>query len=60
MFDCFGVRFVPIFSQKSQTFKMAKQAGKKDKHGHNFIIFSQATGQTWYHTSAYHLSTLDI
>ena len=29
-----------------------------DKHGHNFVIFSQATGQTWNHTSAYHLSTL--
>ena len=28
---------------------MAKKAGKKDKHGHNFIIFSQAAGQTWYH-----------
>ena len=37
---------------------MTKQTGKKDKHGHNFIIFSQATGQTWYHTSAYHLSAL--
>ena len=30
-----------------------------DKHGHNFVIFSQATGQTWNHTSAYHLSTLE-
>ena len=30
-----------------------------DKHGHNFVIFSQATGRTWNHTSAYHLSTLD-
>ena len=30
-----------------------------DKHGHNFAIFSQATGQTWNHTSAYHLSTLE-
>ena len=29
-----------------------------DKRGHNFVIFSQATGQTWNHTSAYHLSTL--
>ena len=37
---------------------MAKKAGKKDKHGHNFIIFSQATGQTWYHISAHHLSAL--
>ena len=24
----------------------------------NFTIFSQATGQTWHHTSAYHLSAL--
>ena len=31
-----------------------------DKHGHNFVIFSQATGQTWNHTSAYHLSTLEV
>ena len=37
---------------------MAKKAGKKDKHGHNFVIFSQATGQTWHHTNAYHLSAL--
>ena len=33
--------------------------GKLDKHGHNFVIFSQATGQTWNHTNAYHLSTLE-
>ena len=33
MFDCFGVRFVPLFLKKSQTFKMAKRAGK--------------IGQTW-------------
>ena len=39
---------------------MAKKAGKKDKHGHNFIIFSQATGQTWYHISTHHLSALGI
>ena len=58
MFDCFGVMFVPLFSKKSQTSKMAKKAGKKDKHGHNSIIFSQVTGQTWCHTSAYHLSAL--
>ena len=38
---------------------MAKKPGKLDKHGHNFVIFSQATGQTWNHTSAYHLSTLE-
>ena len=37
---------------------MAKKPGKLDKHGHNFVIFSQAIGQTWNHTSAYHLSTL--
>ena len=29
MFDCFGVRFVPLFSKKSQTFKMAKKQGKR-------------------------------
>ena len=39
---------------------MAKKGGKIDKHGHNFIIFSQANGQTWYHTSAYHLSPLEF
>ena len=41
---------------KSQTFKIAKKPGKLDKHGPNLVIFSQATGQTWYHTNAYHLS----
>ena len=58
MLDCFGVRFVSPFSKKSQTLKTAKKPRKLDKHGHNFVIFSQATGQTWNHTSAYHLSTL--
>ena len=29
MFDCFGVRFVPLFLKKSQTFKMAKKPGKR-------------------------------
>ena len=29
MFDCFGVKFVPLFSKKSQTFKMAKKPGKR-------------------------------
>ena len=37
---------------------MAKKPEKWDKPRHNFVIFSQATGQTWYRTSAYHLSTL--
>ena len=60
MFDCFGVMFVPLFSNENQNFKIAKKAGKWDKHGHNSIIFSQVTGQTWYHTSAYHLSALDF
>ena len=41
MFDCFGVRFVSLFSKKSQTFKMVKKAGKLDKHGHNFIILAK-------------------
>ena len=58
MLDCFGVRLVSPFSKKSQTLKTAKKPRKLDKHGHNFVIFSQATGQTWNHTSAYHLSTL--
>ena len=48
----------PHFRKKNQTLKTAKKPGKLDKHGHNFVIFSQATGQTWNHTSAYHLSTL--
>ena len=28
MFDCFGVRFVPTFLKKGQTFKMDKKDGK--------------------------------
>ena len=58
LFDYFGVRFILPFSKNSRTLKMAKKAGKWDKHGHNFVLFSQATRQTWYHTSAYHLSAL--
>ena len=27
--------------RKSQTFKLAKKPGKLDRHGHNFVIFSQ-------------------
>ena len=46
MFDFFGVRFVPPFWKKSQTFKWPKKPGKWDKHGHNFNIFSQVSGQT--------------
>ena len=60
LLDRFGVRFVSPFSKKSQTSKTAKKQGKLDKHGHNFVIFSQATGQTWNHTGAYHLSTLGL
>ena len=60
MFDCFGVRFVPTFSKKAKLSKWTKKSGKWDKHGHNLIAFSQATGQTWYHTSAYYLSAHEI
>ena len=52
------VRFVQSFSIKSQTYKMSKKARKWDKHGHDIVIFSQAEGQTWCHTSAYYLSAL--
>ena len=48
---------LPIF-EKSQTLKTAEKPGKLDKRGHNIVIFSQATGQTWNHTGAYHLSAL--
>ena len=58
LFDCFGVRFVRPFSKKNQAFKMAKKPEKWDKHGQNFVIFSQAIEQTWYQTSAYDLSAL--
>ena len=33
---------------------------REDKHEHNFVIFSQATGQTWHHTSTYHLYELGL
>ena len=62
-FDCFGERFVLPFSKKGRTFRIAEKPGKWDKHGHDFLIFSQATlvtGQTWYRTSAYHLSALGL
>ena len=45
-----------VIFEKSQTYKMPKKAGKCDKHGHAIVIFSQAKGQTWCHTSAYYLS----
>ena len=55
-FDCFDVLFVPPFSKKLKTFKIGKKPGK---HAHNFVIFSEATGQTWYRVMvAYHLSAL--
>ena len=61
MFDCCSVRFVFPFSKKSQTFKNGQKSRENrtnmDKH---FIIFSQASGQTWYHTNAYHLSALEM
>ena len=58
-FDCFPARFVHPFSKKkTPNFQNARKAGKQDKLGHNFVIFSQTTGQTWHHTGGYHLSTL--
>ena len=45
MFDCFGVRFVS-FGKKAKLSKWPKKPEKWDKHGHNFIIFSQVSGQT--------------
>ena len=52
----------PLISEKKPNFQNGKKAGKigQIKHGHNFAIFSQPTGQTWYHTSAYHLSALEL
>ena len=35
--------FVHSVSKKSKIFKMAKKPEKWDKHGHDFIIFNQAT-----------------
>ena len=46
MFGCFGVRFVNPFWKKAKLSKWPKKPGKWDKHGHNFIIFSQVSGQT--------------
>ena len=46
MFDCFGVRFVPPFWKKAKLSKWPKKPEKWDKHGHNFIIFSEVRGQT--------------
>ena len=46
MFDCFGVRFVPPFWKKGKLSKWPTKPKKWDKHGHNFIIFSQVSGQT--------------
>ena len=47
------------FGKKAKLSKWPKKPEKWDKHGHNFIIFSQVSGQTWHHTSAYHLSALE-
>ena len=47
MFDCFGVRFVPPILEKEPNFQNGQKKPEKwDKHGHNFIIFSQVSGQT--------------
>ena len=37
---------------------MTKKASKWDEYAHDFLILSHATGQTWHHTSAGHLSAL--
>ena len=60
LFDCFGVKFVPPFFEKSQTFEMAKKLGKQGKHEHNFVIFSKAIRQTRHYNRAYHLSALVV
>ena len=48
MFDCFGERFVPPFWKKKPNFQNGQKSRKNgtNKHGHNFIIFSQVSGQT--------------
>ena len=50
LLDCLGLqRFVPQLRKKAKLSKLPKMPGNYDKYGHNFIIFSQATGQTWNH-----------
>ena len=44
------------FSQKKPNFQNDQKARDKYVHRHDI---SEAAGQTWYHTSAYHLSVLD-
>ena len=39
---------------------MAKKAGKIGQTWTYLNIFSQATGQTWHHTSAYHITYLPL
>ena len=45
MFDILGARFVP-HSKKKANFQNGQKSGKVGQHGHNFVIFSQPTGQT--------------
>ena len=40
----------PLINRKKPNFQNGQTAGKI--FGHNFVCFCQATGQTWYPTSA--------
>ena len=66
LFDCFSVRFAPPPPPPPQSLKKAKlqndQRSWENKANMDIIliIFSQATGQTWYPTSTYHLSALGL
>ena len=57
--DCFCVMFISE-CKKKPNFQNGQRTRTIGQHGNNFVIFSQAIGQTWYHTSTYHLSTLEI
>ena len=54
MFDCFGVSFVAPFSKKANLSEWPKSRENRTNMDFNFLT----TGQTWYHASAYLLSTL--
>ena len=60
MFDCFGVKFVSKFLEKKPNFQNGQKSREIGQHGHNLMAFSQATGQTWYHTGEYYLSALEF
>ena len=48
MLDCSGVRFVPQVLEKKPNFQndQKRRENRTNMHGHNFSIFSQASGQT--------------